>query len=839
MADFTLPALAPAAPTTAQITNQSSGTTTTAGVSAPKLPEVKVPATTQTAQTFTIPPVQTPQTPGVPPSVITSKPAATQATKQIADVTQKTADVAAQKAAVDKAAADKANAEALAKQGGAYAAAEGSDLQAKMKAMSAAAEAKPPAPVKPATGTTSPAEAPKPVEATAVSPPSEKTPEQAYKDAMAANQAQLDSNHKDFQEKLAQMQNGTYPLTADQQAQLDSIKASYDGLIAQQKVANSNYENSIRTAGISAGRNIYAPEIELGNVAQAVNTGISKVSDLNNKMNETLRAARQAIMNDDMKGLSMAYEEMSNYQAQKTAAIKDTYNMSKDALETAQKDYDRMKADLKEMANVNVDPTAIPDSTYASMDKQRKALGLATYDGYSKELYQLQYERTQEASKAADATKQIEQAEKMISIFDKMGMSGEVKIGDHTYKYQGYNGADIATGTETDIKGNVKAWTFNKRTREAKSYDLGIMKAEDGWNTMDMGEKGVWALNAKTGESRPFYASDGQKAWDNGIAATDQIGPALPGHEKNAGQCGAMNNFYYGKGVVGDSLESKLTALAGKAVSKEEVQPGMSFVTAEGGASGHIGFVESVGTDPFGREYITCFESNYHGDGKIDHGRKIYMDDPKLRMISDYPAPNLPKFGSDTPPEILTKTDVSATKPLSSADVKAYQGMGYDVKPGMTLDDVKQLAPKVAEASETKQNALKSAQDLLTKFDAGEGTSAVGFSRVLGWQMIPGTAPKDFEVQFNNLKSLLSLDNVKLLKGQGQVSDAERRLLSEASAKLDLAQSESEFRAALVDVNKALSGSTGGGATEQPKVGDTQEVDGLSYTFDGTNWVSE
>lgn len=131
--------------------------------------------------------------------------------------------------------------------------------------------------------------------------------------------------------------------------------------------------------------------------------------------------------------------------------------------------------------------------------------------------------------------------------------------------------------------------------------------------------------------------------------------------------------------------------------------------------------------------------------------------------------------------------------------------------------------------SELKTSALSSAQALLQKFLSGTGTSAVGTSRIFGLQNIPGTAPKDFQVQFDNLKSLLSLDNVKLLKGQGAVSDAERRLLEQASSKLDLAQSEPEFKSALESIVTALQGSTGN-TPEQMRLPDgtvvTRQSDG-------------
>lgn len=107
-------------------------------------------------------------------------------------------------------------------------------------------------------------------------------------------------------------------------------------------------------------------------------------------------------------------------------------------------------------------------------------------------------------------------------------------------------------------------------------------------------------------------------------------------------------------------------------------------------------------------------------------------------------------------------------------------------------------------SSPLKKDALASAQGLLKKFDEGN-KFAVGKSGV--FPVFPGTKAADFKIHFKNLKSMLSLDNVKLLKGQGAVSDAERDLLAAASARLDLAQTEDEFRSALVDIVHSLDGS--------------------------------
>lgn len=111
--------------------------------------------------------------------------------------------------------------------------------------------------------------------------------------------------------------------------------------------------------------------------------------------------------------------------------------------------------------------------------------------------------------------------------------------------------------------------------------------------------------------------------------------------------------------------------------------------------------------------------------------------------------------------------------------------------------------------SPLQQQAFDSAQELYKKFTDGKGTSAVGKSNFLGsygYGLIPGTNRSDFVKQFDNLKSLLSLDNVKYLKGQGAVSDAERQLLADSVSTLDRDQSETEFKKTLGNIISILGG---------------------------------
>lgn len=119
--------------------------------------------------------------------------------------------------------------------------------------------------------------------------------------------------------------------------------------------------------------------------------------------------------------------------------------------------------------------------------------------------------------------------------------------------------------------------------------------------------------------------------------------------------------------------------------------------------------------------------------------------------------------------------------------------------------------------TELGKSALTTAQSLYDKFNSGKGTSAVGKSGLLnslGYGLIPGTDRANFVTDFNALKSQLSLEGVKYLKGQGQVSDSERALLARAVTKLDLSQSEDEFKTTLESIIKKLNGGVTNATTE-------------------------
>lgn len=70
---------------------------------------------------------------------------------------------------------------------------------------------------------------------------------------------------------------------------------------------------------------------------------------------------------------------------------------------------------------------------------------------------------------------------------------------------------------------------------------------------------------------------------------------------------------------------------------------------------------------------------------------------------------------------------------------------------------------------------------------------AVGASRLLGIQNIPGTSAKDFDVRLDQLKGQQFLQAFESLKGGGQITEVEGKKATDAIARMNAASSETEF----------------------------------------------
>lgn len=175
-------------------------------------------------------------------------------------------------------------------------------------------------------------------------------------DHLASLNAQSDQAYSDYTSKIESIQNGTFPLNPTQQATINSIMANFDQLRNAQKDANQNYTNAITQAGITSGRARYAPEIEAGNVMNAVNTGLAKIAKIDGDASTALVNAQTAFQKEDYTEATNMYDELQKHLDAKTTQLQRMMDLSQKAAADAQKqsmDLMKFKSDQEQQGLMN------------------------------------------------------------------------------------------------------------------------------------------------------------------------------------------------------------------------------------------------------------------------------------------------------------------------------------------------------------------------------------------------------------------------------------------------------------------------------------------------------
>lgn len=144
------------------------------------------------------------------------------------------------------------------------------------------------------------------------------------------------------------------------------------------------------------------------------------------------------------------------------------------------------------------------------------------------------------------------------------------------------------------------------------------------------------------------------------------------------------------------------------------------------------------------------------------------------------------------------------------------------------------------QATATAEKAIRLVDDLLKH--PGFSTT-VGATLVPGTRFVPGTDAADFQARFDELKGGAFLQAFETLKGGGQITEREGQVATQAMTRMNLAQSEKEFRTAAREfqqiasaalrrakqkAGQASTGATGSFATPLPG----GESRGASYYID-------
>lgn len=134
----------------------------------------------------------------------------------------------------------------------------------------------------------------------------------------------------DYGKNIAAIANGTFPLSASQQAQLTTLQTYYNNLVQQQTTANTNYTAGVTQNNIVSGLQRYASNLALGNVQGAISAGIQKLGEIEATASKAMSDLETGFQTQDYDAINNSYKALTDAMAAKSKTLQDTYNNVKD-----------------------------------------------------------------------------------------------------------------------------------------------------------------------------------------------------------------------------------------------------------------------------------------------------------------------------------------------------------------------------------------------------------------------------------------------------------------------------------------------------------------------------
>lgn len=130
--------------------------------------------------------------------------------------------------------------------------------------------------------------------------------------------------------------NGSIPLTAPQQAQIEGLKQQYQQLVNNQKLINTNASGSAAIRGYQKGAAEYDPTFNNKVINEIFSAGQQKVADLNNKMASAVASLTSAFQSENYEAVKDAYDEFQEYDKEQKATFQKTIDDAQARIAEAQ-----------------------------------------------------------------------------------------------------------------------------------------------------------------------------------------------------------------------------------------------------------------------------------------------------------------------------------------------------------------------------------------------------------------------------------------------------------------------------------------------------------------------
>lgn len=201
---------------------------------------------------------------------------------------------------------------------------------------------------------------------TGTDPGSPTLSDQTDRTALTQAQSDLQTASKKFQDTITGVQNGSIPLNAGEQAQVDALNGQYQKLIDDQKEQNDRTVRSQNMLDFREGRTQYMPMEHIETINEITEEGAAKVMALAVQQAGKVAELTQALKDKDIKTIKDAYDAL-------TVANKDRQDALKETIKETQTAIDKANAAKIAAAKVQYDEVTKPIQDLAQIAKNNGA----------------------------------------------------------------------------------------------------------------------------------------------------------------------------------------------------------------------------------------------------------------------------------------------------------------------------------------------------------------------------------------------------------------------------------------------------------------------------------
>ncbi len=179
---------------------------------------------------------------------------------------------------------------------------------------------------------------------------------------------------------IKNIQNGIIPLNAGEQAQVAGLQQSFNQLIQQQQLENTNAQGLGNIRGYQKGAAEYDPNFQVRTIGSIVTAGINKVSDLNIKMASAVATLTQSFKNDDIKAIKDAWDIYNTASEKRQTTLQKTITDAQAQIKAAQDAKIKVQEDINKIA-VDAKKGGADDATIKAISSSKSVADAVAASG--------------------------------------------------------------------------------------------------------------------------------------------------------------------------------------------------------------------------------------------------------------------------------------------------------------------------------------------------------------------------------------------------------------------------------------------------------------------------